>query len=280
MKKIALILGLGLSFNAGAVPTDNILEQLNAEIVNVLAPLQNHLTTAQLVFNSVETDEQHALNLALNSSYHKIGKYNTFEFKIDNLNYSYGDGSKPTTTFKGSIGINLTKLLSQDQINDIVPNAAEMLKTIVEDYYPSYYGDAASVNGIVTSTTRDANGNYDSLTGIVSARVDLAKLEDKDMIDSVMATEAVIYATINVKTGLTLNGYVVSNPLYSRFQDNEQGLKEVLDKLLAQDNEVLEEIGLFLSEVDMIAEQLVNIRNALQFHDHKITLTHNPKAEA
>jgi|GEM_PF-4554210 len=259
MKKIVLSIGLGLSLAGAAFAADdNTLEQLNAEVVNILAPYQNQATSAKLTFGAVETDSERAVKVSLNGLFNKIGPLNHFNLKLDNLSYNYGDGTKPTTVFKGSVDLDFTKLIPQDQINKMIPLAAEMVEQFAKSYSAEDYEDAASVHGVVTSTTVDGRGNYTGLSAFLSAKIDLAKLPERTPKDSVIATEVVVSLDINLKTGVKVDGYIVSNPAYYGFKQDEVGLKELLDKLLARDEDAMASIQSYAEEINRDAEYVVN----------------------
>jgi len=256
MKKIVVALGLSLGLAAGVQAADSAVDQLNEQIQSVLVPFQTQTTTANLTFGTIKTDENHALDMSLNGLYRKTGPNNLFEFKIDNLSYAYGDGTQPITIAKGSISTNFTKIIPQNDLNKIIPYAAEIVEGLAAGY-TSYYGDAASVKGVVTSTAKDTEGNYTALTGIISAKIDLNKLPQHISSEDVIVTDAVIYLTINLKTGITYDSYIVSNPDYESFQEDQEGLKETLDKFLAGDpDEIAGFVGLF-SQLDNLANDIL-----------------------
>lgn len=263
MKKIALSLGLGLTLASGVFAANNTLEQLNSQVVSILAPFQNQSTVAKLNFEAIETDEQRALQVAGNALYSKVGSQNTFTVKVDNLSYNYGDGSAPMTIFKGALGIDFTKLLPQDQINQMIPYAAEMIEELAKEYSEEEYGDAVSVRSVITSTTKDVEGNFTSLTALISVKIDLSKLPEETSSEDIIATDAVFSLTINLKTGVMIDAYVVSNPEYIGFKEGQEGLKETLDKLLARDEEAMAEIEDFASRLDELASELVEMSNEI-----------------
>ncbi|WP_298624642.1 hypothetical protein [uncultured Legionella sp.] len=264
MKKIVLSLGLGLALAASTVSADSILDQLNNRVADVLTSYQNPTTTAQLSFNEVETDETHAVKIALNGLYRKIGSQNTFELKIDNLSYNYADNKDPITVFKGGLGIDITKILPQDQINLIIPMASELLEELAKNYTEEEYGDAASVRSVITSTAKDTEGNFTALSALISAKIDLSKLPEETDKASIRFTDIVISLAINLNTGVMIDAYMVSNPDYFEFSENETGLKEILDSLLSGDEEALEGIKSIFESLDDTASLLVEMSNELK----------------
>ncbi|KGP63062.1 hypothetical protein EP47_09015 [Legionella norrlandica] len=264
MKKTLFSFGLCLALISGAFASNNVLDQLNSEVINILAPFQNETTSAQLTFNAIETNAERIVKVAVNGFYKKIGSQNIFEVKLDNLSYDYGNGLSPTTIIKSSVGIDFTKLLPQEQLNMMIPMASEMLEQIAKEQYEDY-GDAISMRSVITSTTKDSEGNYTALTALVSAKVDLSKLPEDMASENVMATDVVFSLTINLKTGVAVDAFFISNPDYIGFKENEIGLKEVLDKLLARDEEAMDEILGLIQTIDEIATQLVEMNNLLKY---------------
>ncbi|KTD52864.1 hypothetical protein [Legionella quateirensis] len=264
MKKLVLSLGLGLTLAVNAF-ADNVLEQLNSQVIKILSPFQNESTVTQLTFNEVETTPEHASKVALNSFYRKTGSQNTFELKLDNLAYNYGIGATPTTVIRGSIGVDFTKLLPQDEINYFIPMAVQMIETLAKEYTEEEYGDAASIKAVITSTSKDSEDNYTSLTALISVKIDLTKLPEETKKEDIMLTDIVLSLNINLKTGLIVDAFMISNPEYSGFNDDEQGLKELLDRLLARDERVMAEIESLAQRLDDIASMIVEKTNDFKF---------------
>src|SRR5262245_52827903 len=114
----AAIFVLGLA--AWAAPI-NAINDLNVAVEKVLAPFQNNLTAARLSFVNVETDAQHALALDLNAYYRKLGQRAELELNVRDLAYNYNQGVNPTTNVDLGYGIDLTKVFTQDELNELVP---------------------------------------------------------------------------------------------------------------------------------------------------------------
>lgn len=264
MKKFVLSLGLGLTLAVNAF-ADNVLDQLNSHLVKILSPFQNESTAAQLAFKEVETTQEHASKVALNSFYRKTGSQNVFELKLDNLAYDYRDGINPTTVIRGSLGIDFTKLLPQDEINSMIPMAVQMIETLAKEYTEEEYGDAASIKAVITSTNKDSDDNYSSLTALISVKIDLSKLPEATLKEDIIITDMVLSLNINLKTGVIIDAFIISNPEYTGFNNEEQGLKELLDLLLARDETVMEEIENMVQRLDDIASIIVEKTNDFKF---------------
>lgn len=260
MKKFFLIVSLSCSLITAAFAEDNSLDLLNAEIKNILAPYQNSATSASFQFDAMELDNEHALKLGLNTRYRKIGSKNILEIKVDNLNYDYKDGKSPTTVFKGSIGFDLTKLLTPEESNQMVPLAMDLLEEIVSSFVGEY-GEAITFKGGVTSTSKDEGGNYTGLTALISSTIDLTKLPANVPQEEIMVTDTVFSVTLNLKTGITMEALIVSNPGYIGFQEGQTGVKELLEHLIARDGEVTKMIESLFIGLDFMASGLVELGN-------------------
>lgn len=262
MKKIFLFLGLSFGFISVVFANDDTVKLLNSEIASIFAPFQNPQTAAVLSFDTIETNSEHVVKVALNGLYSKIGSNNTFKIKVDNLSYDYGDGKTPTTVFKGALGLDFTKFLSQEESNAMIPNAIEYLQEVV-NFYAEEYGDAVFIKGVVTSTTKDADGNYTGLTALLSTKIDFTKLPVGISPEEIMVSEAVFSITLDLTTGVAVDTFVVSNPEYFGFQAGNMGLKELLDNLLARGEEAKALISSLIVLLDDVATELVEVNESL-----------------
>lgn len=263
MKKLVLALGLGITLASSTFAADGTIEKLNSRVAGVLAPLQNESTIAKLTFDAVETNSEHADKVALHALFSKIGSQNKLKVKIDNLSYDYKDGNAPITILKGSFGIDFTKLLPQDQINLMIPNAAQLVEDFANDYASTAYGDALSLTSVVTSTTKDSDGNYTGLSALISIKIDLSKLPADIESKNINFTDAALSLALNLKTGIKVDAFVVSNPEYIGFARDQLGLKEILDKLLARDEETMDNLGNMANKMNFLAQYLVEMTNWL-----------------
>ena len=119
------------------------------------------------------------------------------------------------------------------------------------------YSDAVSVKGVLTSTTKNDNGNYTALTALISIKLDLKKLPEDVDAEEIMATDVGVSLSIDLEKGVTIDAFVDSNPGYKGFKKGQMGLKEGLEALLAGDEKTLSVIRRLLGELDEIALFLV-----------------------
>lgn len=268
MKRILVALGLSFSLISGAFAYGDGVEQLNSEIKNVLVPFQDSVTSAEVVFETVETDSERALKVALNSHYRKVGPAGSFEVRLDNFDYTYGDGLTPTTVIKGSVGLDFTKIIPQDSLNIIISYAKEVLENLITDNSPAY-GDAISIHVVITSKTKDKDNNYTALSALASVKVDLSKLPADIPSEDVMVTQAMVSLDINLKTGVAIEAFLISNPAYKEFTVDNMGLKKILDDLLAGNEEQIAHIREYVKRLDVIAYDIVNVN---QMKNHFLSL--------
>lgn len=260
MKKLFLSLGLGLAVAAGAVAApqlDSAVTELNQEIKRLLQPYQNSDTKAALTFRAIKTDAVRALQVKLNGVYRKVGTQNKLEVKVQDVSYDYGNGKAPTTKIKGEIGLDITKVVPQKYLNEIIPGIEEMVQEFAREYARDY-GDAAKVVAKVTEKKTDAEGNFVSIKAKVSGKIDLSKLPANVNVEDVLFTDARADVSIDLKKGLKLNVVLVSNPEYKGFDVNDKGLKESLENLLARDPKELKDIEDLFRGLDNMASHFVN----------------------
>ncbi len=255
MKKFILSLGLGLALTAGAVSADGELEQLNTRVAEILLPYQNEATHAQLNFNSFE-DGDLAVGFALNGLYSKTGSQNNFELKIDNFGYNQPSAhGEPMTIIKGSLGLDFTKLGTDT--SQLVMMGISLTQQILQNYTEDVYGDAGSVSSAMTSSSKDANGDYTSATALFSAKIDLSRLSEEEK-QSVKFSELVMSLSLDLKKGIAIDAYLINNPEYSEFAEIEQKLKEFFASLLSGDDQTVGEVNEYLQDLELLAKELVD----------------------
>lgn len=253
MKKTFLSLGLGLAVASAAFAS--VLD-LNTEIARLLQPFQNEKTVAALSFQDIRTDEVRTLALALNGLYRKVGSQNRLEIRLDDVSYNYGDGTAPVTKINAGIGIDLSKIMPQKQINELIPGVEEMVQGLAKEATREY-GDAVTVVAQVLEKTQDDAGNYLSIRAKIGAVIDLSKLPEAKPSEDVLFTSAEAELVVSVKDGLSVNAVIVSNPAYKGFRRDQKGLKESLEQLLARDPKQMAEIEKIFKSIDGFAARIV-----------------------
>ncbi|MGL5742934.1 MAG: hypothetical protein ACRCXC_10560 [Legionella sp.] len=80
----------------------------------------------------------------------------------------------------------------------------------------------------------------------------------------IVATDAFVSIRLDLKSGLSLDAFVVSNPEYWGFQNDQLGLKEVLEHLIARDDEAKASIESFFMTLNDMASYIVESSNFLK----------------
>ena len=256
MKKLFGALFVGAV--ALAIPALANVETLNSAVKNLLADFNNAVTVAELKFDDVKVDNQRALSVKASGIFRKIGATNALEVKVDEVSYEYGDGTAPTTKISGSISLDLLKLISQQDINGMAPSVEDMVKGFAQNFTQDY-GNAVAVDAKVSDKQMNEKGDLESISIHLGMKLDLAKLPAEKPANEEMIRELSVDFKIGVK-GAAINVTAVSNPDYKGFQEDQTGLKEVLEKLLNVDAETLQEIKTNFSGLDRVATELVNYK--------------------
>lgn len=253
MKKYLVLSMACLTVSATALAAAS-LKELNAEIKSALSGFQNSRTQASLVIKEARTNSKQALGLAVKALYKKAGSRSEFTVQLDNLSYQYG--SRPTTKGNGTIKIDLTKLMPQEELNQMIPGLQTMVEGLASTF-AAKYGQAGNLIARVSDLQQDDQGNYTALKASVTFQLDYAKLPASVQKEDVMFDSGRFAFTLNVKQGVTFNFEMVSNSSYKGFRAEEKGLKEYIEALLNRDARTLEEIQKMFRQLDEGAAGIV-----------------------
>ena len=260
MQKIllSLIMSFGLSATAfdEGIGSDRLLN-LNKKVSALLQPLQNPQTTAHMTFFEIEYNAKRVLSLVVNGLFDKSGPYNHAKVDLQNLSYQYGDGSAPTLKAKGSVEMDFTRLLGQDQLNAMLAEVEAMLSGYASNYLKKY-GEAATVSVKIHRKAKDANGNYVSIAGDVSVKIDFSKLPESIKAEDVFWTEATINISAHATKGFTFEGRGIGHPGFKDNSGQELKLRNGLAQLVSLDADALEELVSFFFGINTAADQIVN----------------------
>lgn len=257
MKRLMLMLFLAMGITASATDVPQAIIDLNAAVDQLLAPLRNETTEARVNFKDIQTNEERALSLAVSGLFKKTGPFNTVELRIDNLDYNYGDGTQPLTHIKGFLGIDVTKLFPQEQLNRMIPELENLVQSLAGSI-AGEYGQAATVKFEVLGRGQDPAGNFTSVRARLEAKIDPALLPQSIKSEDVIFTSIAAELSADLKVGLDMDIKVISNPQYKGFSKDNDGLKEGLEKLLSKDPKVLSDIQKLFADLDRGANQIVN----------------------
>lgn len=230
-------------------------EEVNQKIATLAAPYNNANTTLKLEFTDLTVDSVRALDFGIAALLSKKGPSNDLVLKLDNAAYHYGDGSAPTVTGDLSLQLDLVKAVGQEALNSAAKDFETLLKEMTQEYTQKY-GAAVTMDGKLEDLKTDAHGNVES------AKVRLTAVIDFEKLPADLKAEDVEFQSLQVqlsaaKTGLNGGLKVVLNPLNKRFQADQPGLKEVIEKLLSEDAETYQGISDALQLLNGVAESIV-----------------------
>lgn len=253
MKKLFAFLFLSTAL---AIPALAGVTDLNSAVKTILAAFNNPVTMAQLTFDDVQVNAERALSLKAHGAYRKMGTANVLGLNINEISYNYGDGTAPLSVVDGSVDLDLLKIIPQTQINEMAPMINEILADLARNLGKDY-GDALAVEAKVLEKNVNEKGDLTSIKARIAVKFDLAKLPANKPADDEEITEGSLEFTLGIH-GAAINVRAISNPLYKGFRKDEDGLKEILQKLLALDRETIEKIASAAKSLDDSAATIVN----------------------
>jgi hypothetical protein len=130
-------------------------------------------------------------------------------------------------------------------------------ESMMKDIDDLDYGDAINFNGAVTSSKKDTEGNYVSVSAVFSTNIDFSKIPQDVSKEEIFFKSYLAAFTLDVKKGMFFHGYVVSNPDYESFKDDQEGLTEYLQKFVANDPEQMEDLFQFIAMIDAFATAML-----------------------
>lgn len=253
MKKMILApLALLASVAVAAVS----LPELNANLDKLLAPINDGQTVARVIFSNIKTNSERALSLRASALYRKVGSQNTLGIDIKNVSYEYGDGSAPTTYVTADLDLDLTKVIGQETLNEIIPSVEGLIQDVTKSLTEDY-GEAVSVVTEISNKEQDGQGNFTAIKGAISFKIDASKLPASKPLSEVPLLAANLIVDVKLAKGTALSVTATSNPAYKGFQKENEGLKEYLDALLNEDAKKVNEIASFISRLNEAAAGIV-----------------------
>lgn len=257
MKKFFMGLALFASVTAFAVVADIRVNDLNKEIKNLLAEFQNADTQVEVVFADIKTDATRTLNFSVSGFLAKKGPANYVNLVVQPLSYDYGNGTSPKAQVLASLGTDLSKLITQVDFNEMVPDIEKTIEELAKDFTQEF-GAALTIDAKVTDKSQDAQGNYTTVKGHIDLAIDHSKLPPELKTEDVPVTAARLDVDLTFKQGVSLGLKLALNPKFKGFNEDEKGMKEYLDKLLAQDPELMDRLKGWIRQVDSFATDLAN----------------------
>lgn len=258
MKHMIISLGLALAFNFGLMASPVNIDDINHQIKELLSPIQNERTEAALNFKDININSIRARHVAISAHLLKKSDTNQIDVNLSNLDYENKQGTSPLLSFAFSLGTDFSLIFSQEYLNEKISNLESFVKNLIHDFSSLELGNALTINSVVNDVGIDSEDNYSKLLAIISIKIDLSKLPEDVSADEIMFKDLVISLKLDVKNGLEINGYVNINPEFVSFKEGEAGLKEILEKIIAKDENQLEEFTGYMYFLNDMTEALLN----------------------
>ena len=259
--KFMKALVLPLAFVSGTAIAASALfsvQDVNTKISQLVLPFNNQTTKLELAFTKLNVDAVKTLDFGFTGFVSKIGAQNEAKVEFKKAEYAYGDGTKPVVNLDVALSLDLVKAFGQDTINEIAKGLDEMVIDLSKDYTKDY-GAALTMNAQTAEKIVDAQGNVESMKVVVEASMDMSQLP------STKPVEEVEFQTLRLevkatKTGFGIQATVVINPLYKGFAQDQDGVKEYIEKLLADDQQTWDDLSRYLAVLDSVATWLVEVK--------------------
>ncbi|KYG70517.1 hypothetical protein AZI85_00800 [Bdellovibrio bacteriovorus] len=230
-------------------------EEVNKKVAAIAAAYNNESTKLDVAFTELRVDAVRTLDFALKASAYKKGPANELYLQLNNASYHYGDGSAPRVAGDLAVKFDLVKAFGQSILNEFGGQLEDLVKSLVGDYGQKY-GDAITVQVVMDELQKDAEGN------IISAKLHLQASVDFQKLPANLKIEDVEFKSLQARlgadrTGLSGSIEVLINPAFKGFNADQPGLKDFIEKLLADDKDTLESVARNMQMVDDIATYLV-----------------------
>jgi hypothetical protein len=227
------------------------LSDVNQKVAALVQPFNDQKTAVDFAFTRLAVDEVRATEFGFKGTFIKAGSNNEVTLDISNADYSYGDGTNPTANLTASLKLDVVKAFGQKLINDF----SEELEDLAVDSAKGYteeYGTAATIDAKVVEKKVDANGDVESIKMSLSAKVDLTQLPAEKPVTEA-EFKSIEFTVSGSRDGFEISAKVVLNPEYKRFLVGDDGLKEYVEKLLADDQEAYMELSQYLAIMNSVA---------------------------
>jgi hypothetical protein len=231
-------------------------DEVNKKVAAIAAPYNNETTSINVEFTDLNVDTVRALDFGLAAFVSKKGTANELILKLSNAAYHYGDGANPTVTGDLSLQLDMVKAFGQKTLNDAAVDFEEVLKNMAAEYTQKY-GAAVTVDAKVEELIKDANGDVESAKIRLGASIDFAKLPASLTAADVEFKSFQAQLGIG-RTGATGSLNVVMNPENKAFAADQPGLKEIIEKLLNDDQKAFDDINQMIQFLDGFADSIVN----------------------
>ncbi len=244
--------------STAAVAAVFTVQEVNQKVTALTAPFNTSDTAMNLEFTSLAVDAVRATDFGVKAFYKKTSPDNEVVLDIKSAQYSYGDGKNPTANLDVALKVDVIKALGQKLINEMAQELDKMAIELAGEQ-AAEYGAAAKVDAKITEKKVDANGDVESIKMTLSATLDLAQLPaSKPLNDEEF--KSIELSVSAARTGFAVKATVVMNPDYRRFNTGDDGLKEYVEKLLADDVDAYQELSQFLAILDSVGTWVLNMK--------------------
>lgn len=234
------------------------IQEVNQKVSALTAPFNTADTTMNFEFTSLAVDAVRATDFGVKAFYKKTTADNEVVLDVKSAEYSYGDGKNPTAKLDAGLKFDVVKAMGQDVVNEFAKELDKMAIELASEQ-TAEYGGAATLDAKIVDKKVDANGDVESIKMTLSASIDLSKLPaSKPLNDEEF--KAVELTVSGSRTGFEITAKVVMNPDYRRFNSGDDGLKEYVEKLLADDATAYQELSQFLAVLDSAATWLLTMK--------------------
>ncbi len=230
-------------------------EAVNQKVAEITAPYNNENTKMEIKFTDLNVDSIRALDFGLKASVWKKGPENEVNLKLDNVQYHYGDGQNPTATGALSLKLDLVKAFGQPTLNSFAEGLGEIAQEVASTYGQKY-GEAVTVDAKLEELVKDQQGN------VVTAKLHVAVVIDFNKLPANLKVEDVEFKNIEAEVIASRGGVegsvsLVLNSANKSFQQDQPGLKELVDKLLKEDAETYKSLQGFANFLNSLADSIV-----------------------
>lgn len=242
---------LSLVVGGSAVAATVSLQDVNQKVATLVAPFNDQKTAIDFSFTRLAVDEVRATDFGFKGYFVKTGTNNEVTLDIPTAEYTYGDGTNPTAKLSLSLKFDVVKALGQKLINEF---STELEDVVVDSAkgYTEEYGTAATIDAKVVEKKVDANGDVESVKMSLLAKVDMTQLPAEKPV-SETEFKSIDLMVSGSRDGFEISATVVLNPEYKRFLVGDDGLKEYVEKLLADDQDAYMELSQFLAILNSAA---------------------------
>lgn len=240
-------------FNVGTQAIS--VADVNAKVAAITAPFNTPESKMHIAFTDLKTDAVRTLDFGMIFSLWRKGTNNELSFDVSKLNYSYGNGTRPTLDIQAAMRLDMVKALGQTAINDMAKDLDQALIEMAQEYTQKY-GAAIHIDSKMDEIIRDSNGDVVQVSMHFTTNLDMTLLPVDLPADQVEFTQFDLRLSFS-QTGANVMAQVVMNPQYYAFSPDQVGLKELVDALLNDDPDAFENLKGLAQFLDQIGQMLV-----------------------